>query len=75
MKSYEFDAANMELTLMAIQRYRGVATIEEFGRAQLLATGIDVPFLQKHPDLDAELTLAYEGACARTGRDPYPSEF
>lgn len=74
MKTYDFNAANLELTQMAIQRYKAVTSIKEFRQAQLLATGIDVQFLKKHPDLDAALTSVYEDACARVEVAPFPPE-
>lgn len=67
MKTYDFNAANLELTQMAIQRYKAVTSLDDFRQARLLATGIDIRFLRFNPDLDAALTLVYEEACARIG--------
>ncbi len=61
-----------ELLLMAIERYRKVSTAEEFKRAQLLATGVDICTLRARPDLDHELEQVYQDARLRLGLGPEP---
>lgn len=49
MKTYDFNAANLELMQMAIQRCKAVTSIEECHRAQLLGTeGAVRAFISMH---------------------------
>lgn len=61
---------DLELTILAIERYRKVTTVSEFEKARLFATGVNVRLLRVRPDLDKELTQVYLDAKLRLGLGP-----
>ena len=56
-----------ELLLLALERYRTAYTLEEFERARLFATGVDICALLARPDLEHELEQVYRDARLRLG--------
>ena len=67
---YTIAADDLELLLLAIERYRKVTTLPEFHSAQLYSTGVNFRLLRARPDLNQELWQVYKDACLRLGVDP-----
>jgi hypothetical protein len=71
---YTVAADDLELLLLAIERYRMVTTLAEFEATRLFSTGVNFRLLRVRPDLDQELWQVYTEACLRLGLDPCPPE-
>ena len=67
---YTVAADDLDLLLRAIERYRKIKTLDEFERARLYATGVNLRLLRVRRDLDHELWRVYIDACLRLGVDP-----
>lgn len=67
---YTIAADDLELLLLAIERYRKVTTMAEFEQSRLYATGVNLRLLRVRPDLDSELSQVYTDACVLLGLDP-----
>jgi hypothetical protein len=67
---YTIAEDDLELTIMAIERYRAASTVSEFEKARLFATGVNVRLLRARPDLDDTLTAVYQDARLRLGLGP-----
>ena len=67
---YTIAEDDLELTVLAIERYREASTVSEFEKARLFATGVNVRLLRVRADLDQELLAVYLGARLRLGLGP-----
>ena len=68
--TYTIAEDDLELTILAIERYRKASTVSEFEKARLFATGVNVRLLRARPDLEQELMASYLDARSRLGLGP-----